>query len=72
MIIYEYICSGNPLSVELSPHCFSPAGVGNGEMEAVFFQIVPETTGYDMPQWISEVVCNHLRLSGCSAGEVHQ
>ena len=37
MIIHEYICSGNPLSVELSPHCFSPAGVGDGEMKTVIY-----------------------------------
>lgn len=48
MIIYEYICFGNLLFVEFFLYCFFLVGVGNGEMEVVFFQIVLEIIGYDM------------------------
>ena len=40
--------AGNPLSVEFSPYCFSPAGIGNGEVKTVLVQVVPKTTGNDM------------------------
>ena len=52
-ILVTFLCSlhvgsGNPLSVEFSPYGFSPAGIGDGEVEAVFVQIVPEATCNDM------------------------
>ena len=36
MIIDKHGGAGKPLTVELAPHCFSPAGVGYGEVDAVF------------------------------------
>ena len=72
VIIYEYICSGNPLSVKFAPYSLSPAGIGNGKVQAVFRQVVPETTGDNVSQRISEVMGNHFRLTCGSAGEVHQ
>ena len=48
MVVNEDVCSGNPLSVEFAPYCFSPTGIGDGEMETVLVQIVPEATGNDM------------------------
>ena len=32
VVVYKYVGAGNPLSVELAPHGFSPTGVGNGEV----------------------------------------
>lgn len=72
MVVYEDIRSCYPLSVEFAPYGFSPTGVGNGEVQAVFGQIVPEAAGNDVSQRIGEVMGYHLRLSGGSAGEVHQ
>ena len=48
VVIDENVGSGDPLSVEFSPYGFSPAGIGDGEVEAVLIQIVPETTRNDM------------------------
>ena len=48
VVVDEDIGSGNPLSVEFSPYCFSPAGIGNGEVKTVLVQVVPKTTGNDM------------------------
>ena len=49
MIVNEDVRSGNPLSVKFAPYCFSPAGIGNGEVKTVLVQVVPKTTGNDMP-----------------------
>ena len=48
VVIDENVGSGDPLSVEFSPYGFSPAGIGDGEVEAILIQIVPETTRNDM------------------------
>ena len=72
VVVDENISSGYPLSVQLSPYSFSPTCIGDGEMKAVLFQIVPETTGDNMSQRIGEIMCNHFGLTGRSAGEVHQ
>ena len=72
MVIYEDVCSGNPLSVKFSPYRFSPTCIRNGEMEAVFREIMPETTCYDMSQWVGKVVCYHFRFTGSTRSEVHQ
>ena len=40
MVVNEDVCSGNPLSVEFAPYCFSPAGIGNGEMEAQLREMI--------------------------------
>ena len=72
VVIHKYICSGNPLSVKFAPYSFPPTGIGDGEMQAVFRQVMPETTGNDMPQRICKVMGDHFRFTGGSAGEVHQ
>ena len=82
---FEYVCrdkfievvdkdigSGNPLSVEFSPHGFSPAGVGQGKVQALFVEIVPVRPGNDVSQRIGEVVSHHLGVSGGTRGEVEQ
>ena len=35
-------------------------------------QVVPETTGHDMPQRIRKVVGHHFRVSSRTGGEIHQ
>ena len=72
MVVYKDVGAGYPLPVQFAPYGFSPTCIGNGEMQAVFMQIMPETSGNDMSQRICEVVGYHFRLAGGSAGEVHQ
>ena len=72
MVIHKDIRPRNHLSVKFSPHRFPPTGIGDGEMQAVFRQVMPETTGNDMPQRICKVMGDHFRFTGGSAGEVHQ
>ena len=36
VVVYKYVGAGNPLSVELAPHGFSPTGVGNGEVSVSY------------------------------------
>ena len=38
--------------------------IGNGEVQAVFVQVVPETSGNDVPQRIREVVRHHFGFAG--------
>ena len=40
-IVGKYGAFGKPLAVEFAPEGFAPAGVGNGEMDAVSLYIVP-------------------------------
>ena len=72
MVVYKDVGSGYPLSVQLAPYGFTPARIGNGEVQAVFVQVVPETSGNDVPQRIREVVRHHFGFAGSAAGEVHQ
>ena len=72
MVVHEYIGACNPLTVKFSPYGFSPAGIGDGEVQALFCQIMPETACDDMSQWISKVMGHHFRFTGSSAGEIHQ
>ena len=64
--------SGKPLSVHLAPYGLAPTRVGNGEVDAVFGKVVPKDSCCKVSQGIEKVVGHHLRLSACSAGEVHQ
>ena len=41
-----------PLTVDLAPESFCPAGIGNREVESVRIHIVPVTGGHDVPQRI--------------------
>ena len=72
VVVYEYRCSRKPLSVELAPYSLAPASVGNGQMDAVSAEVVPVYASCEMAKGIQMVVCNHLRLAACSAGEIHQ
>ena len=72
VVVYKDVGSGYPLSVQLAPYGFTPARIGNGEVQAVFVQVVPEISGNDVPQRIREVVRHHFGFAGSAAGEVHQ
>ena len=43
VVVYKDVGSGYPLSVQLAPYGFTPARIGNGEVQAVYVQVVPET-----------------------------
>src|SRR3712207_1600957 len=72
MVVHEDVGPRYPLSVQLSPYRFPPTGIGNGEVKAVFVQVVPETPGDDVSQRISEIVGHHLRFARCSRSEIHK
>ena len=72
MVVHEYGCSGNPLSIQFTPYGFPPTGVGNRQVEAVFMQVVPETSSHDMPQRVGEIVRYHLRVAGRTGSKIHQ
>ena len=72
MVVYENRSSGNPLAVQFSPHGLSPSRVGYGQMQAVFVQVMPITSGRDMSERIGEIMSHHLRFTGSSRSEIHQ
>ena len=72
MVVYENRSSGNPLAVQFSPHGLSPSRGGYGQMQAVFVQVMPITSGRDMSERIGEIMSHHLRFTGSSRSEIHQ
>ena len=64
--------TSKPLSVELAPYGFSPSRVGHGKVYAVFAQVVPEGTCYQMSQGIQKVVSHHFGLATGATGKIHQ
>ena len=72
MVIHKNRGTGKPLPIELSPYSLAPTRIGNGKMNAVFMQVVPKDTCGEMAQRIEKIVCHHLRLTACSAGEIHK
>ena len=42
MVIHEDRGSGEPLAIELAPYSLAPAGVGNGQVQGILMQVVPE------------------------------
>ena len=71
-VIDKDVGTGNPLPVELAPNGFSPAGVGEGEVQALFVEVVPVRAGDDVSQRIGEVVGYHFGVTGCARGEIEQ
>ena len=59
----EHRCAGEPLTIELTPNGLTPAGVGNGQVEGTFMQVMPEHTRCQMAHGIEVVVGHHLRLA---------
>ena len=72
VVVDEDRGAGYPLSVQLAPDGFAPAGIGDGEVQAVLVQVVPEAARDDVSEGVGEVVCHHLGLARGAAGEVHQ
>ena len=72
MVEDEHRCAGEPLTIELTPNGLTPAGVGNGQVEGTFMQVMPEHTCCQMSHGIEVVVGHHLRLATGTGSEVHQ
>ena len=71
VVIDKYRRAHYPLSVELSPHGFSPSCIGNGKVQTVEFEVVPESSSTEMSESVCIVMNHHLGLAARSAGEVH-
>ena len=72
MVEHEHGGPGKPLSVELPPYGLSPSGVGHGQVQRPFVQVVPEHARGEVSHGIEEVVSHHLGFSAGSAGEIHE
>ena len=72
MVIDEQGGARQPLTVKLAPGGLPPSGIGDGQVQAVLTEIVPEGARRQMSQRIPVVMDDHLGLAGRSAGEVHQ
>jgi hypothetical protein len=42
VIVDKDVCTGKPLSIELSPYSFPPSRIGDGEMDALLVEIMPD------------------------------
>ena len=71
-VIYEYSRLAEPLTVELAPQSFSPAGVRDGEVDSVRIYIVPIFRCDEVSERIFMAVCSDFRISRCSRCEEHQ
>ena len=72
VVVDEDRSAGDPLSIELAPDGFPPARVGDGEVEAVRMQVVPEGGRGDVAERVEEIVDHHLRFTRRAGGEVHE
>ena len=71
-IVNECCRLAQPLAVQLAPHCFSPAGVGDGQMQTVGVNIVPVFCGVEVTERVFVIVRGDLRIAGRAGGEEHQ
>ena len=61
-----------PLTVDLAPAGLGPAGVGDGQVQAVGIDPVPVFGGDEVAQGIFIIVCRQLGVAGGAGGEEHQ
>ena len=71
-VIGEHAGFHEPLAVVLAPNRLAPAGVGDGEVDAVGAHIVPMLSGHEMGDRITGVVQDHLGVAGSTGAEVHE
>ena len=60
VVVNKYASAHNPLPVEFAPDGFCPTGIGNGEVYALFVQVVPIFGGGNVSQRVGVVVNYHL------------
>ena len=71
-VVDKYGTLAQPLTVELAPQGLAPAGIGDGEMQAIPLATVPIFCGDIVPQSVGVLVGSHLRIAGGAGGEEHQ
>ena len=72
MIIDKDRGAGEPLAVHLAPDGLAPAGIGNGQVQAVFTQVMPIDARHQMAQRIGKVMGDHLGFPAGPGREIHQ
>ena len=70
-VIDEYGGFTEPCTVQLTPECFAPACVGDGEVESFGVDVMPPCSGYDMSERIFGGMHCDLRISRCAGSEEH-
>ena len=65
-------CLAQPLAIKLAPHGFGPAGVGNGQMQAIGIDPVPVFGGNEVTQRVLVIMGCQLGIAGSAGGEEHQ
>ena len=71
-VVDEDGCLTQPLTVELAPQGLCPAGIGNGQVQAVGIHLMPVFCGDKVTQWVLVVVGGQLGIAGGAGGEEHQ
>ncbi len=71
-IISEYGAFAEPLPIDFAPCRLRPAGIGDGEVQAVLVYHMPKTSRGDMAEGVSKVVQNHLGIARRAGSEEHK
>ena len=70
--MYEYTALTEPLTVHLTPHSLCPTCVGDGEVETVGVNVLPESCGRIVTERVFVRMYRDLRITRCSRREVHK
>ena len=71
-IVGEHARLHEPLTVVLAPYGLAPAGIGDGEMQAVGTHVVPVLGRHEMRERVAAVMQHHLRVARSAAREIHE
>ena len=71
-IINKLSGTADPLTVNLTPACFSPASFCNCKMKAIVYNTVPVFSSNDVSDWIGKIMKYHLWITRGSRGKVHE
>ena len=71
-VVNEGRASVHPLAVELAPQGFSPAGIGDRQMQSVCMYALPVSRCHEVTERVLAAVFDCLRITCRSRGEEHQ
>ena len=66
IVIDKYTTFSNPLTIELTPHCLTPAGICYCKMETALLNLLPVRSSNNVSKRIKIVMRNQLWMA-CSS-----
>ena len=71
-VVREHASLHEPLAIVLAPHRLAPAGVGDGQMQPVGFDVMPMLRRDQVRQGVVGIMQHHLGIAGGTGGEIHE